>query len=118
MPALLRLIAAVICAIVVIGFLSFAVDESDRASKEQVAAVDPTKAEQIREHKAGPVKEALYDANDFVLAPFDDVTDSRNAWIQHLVPAALGLLVYGLGLLLLANYLPKPRRAQSDWRAA
>jgi hypothetical protein len=34
------------------------------------------------------------------------------------VPAVLALLAYGLGLMLLANYLPKPRtRASGDWRA-
>ena len=118
MATFLRIAAAAICAVVILGFLTFAIDESDRASKQQVAAVDPTKAEQARERKAGPVKEALYDVNDFFLAPFEDVTDSRNVWVQHLVPTALGLLAYGLGLLLLANYLPKPKRRQTDWRAA
>jgi hypothetical protein len=123
MATLLRIAAVLICATVVLGFLTFAVDESDRASKEQVASVDPTKAEEARaeearEGKAGPVKEAIYDVDEFLLAPFDNVTDSRNVWVQHLVPTALGLLAYGLGLLLLANYLPKPKRRQTDWRAA
>ena len=118
MATLLRIAAVVICSIIALGFLTFAVDESDRASKAQVTAIDPQRAEAAREKKAGPVTEAINDANDFFLAPFDDVTDSRNAWVQHLVPTVLGLLMYGLGFALLANYLPKPKRAQTDWRAA
>ena len=118
MATLLRIAAVVICAFVLLGFFGFAADESDRASKTQVAAIDPTTAEHVREHRTGPVMEVVYDVDDFFLAPFDDVTDSRNVWVRHLVPTALALLAYGLGLLLLANYLPKPKRRQTDWRAA
>jgi hypothetical protein len=118
MATLLRIAAVVICSIVALGFLTFAIDESNRASKEQVRAIDPERAEAAREKQAGPVKEALHDANDFFLAPFEDVTDSRNVWVQHLVPTVLALLLYGLGFTLVANYLPKPKRAQTDWRAA
>jgi hypothetical protein len=118
MASLLRFAAIVICAFIVIGFLNFAVDESGRASAEQVQAIDPARAEQKREAKSSKVEEAINDVNDFFLAPFDDVTDSTNAWVRHLVPTALGLLLYGLGLMLVANYLPKQRRANSDWRTA
>ena len=118
MATLLRITAVVICAILGIAFLSFALDESEQASAEQVSSIDPTRAEAKREQKSGPVTEAIHDASDFFLAPFDDVTDSRNVWVQHLVPTALGLLLYGLGLMLLANYLPKQKRAKSDWRTA
>ena len=118
MATLLRLAAAVICSIIALGFLTFAMDESDRASKQQVSAIDPDRGEAAREKKAGPVKEALNDANDFFLAPFDNVTSSSNVWVQHLVPTALGLLAYGLGFTVLANYLPKPKRTQTGWRAA
>jgi hypothetical protein len=118
MATLLRLAAAVICSIVVLGFLTFALDESERASEQQVSAIDPVGGEAARERKAGPVKEALNDANDFLLAPFENVTSSSNVWVQHLVPTALGLLLYGLGFTVLANYLPKPKRTQTGWRAA
>ena len=118
MATLLRIAAAVICSILVVGFVTFAIDESGRASQAQIRSIDPDKAEHVREGKSGPVKEAVNDANEFFLAPFDDVTDSRNAWVQHLVPSALGLFFYGLALMLLANYLPRPKRANSDWRTA
>jgi hypothetical protein len=118
MATLLRIAALVICSIIATGFLTFAVGESERASAEQVQSIDPAAAEERRERKSGPVREAVDDANDFLLAPFASVTDSRNVWVQHLVPTTLGLLLYGLGLMLLANYLPKPSRANSDWRTA
>src|SRR3954452_14614451 len=116
MATFLRFAAIVICAFIALGFVTFAVDESGKASAEQVQSIDPARAEQKREAKSGRIEEAVHDVNDFFLAPFDDVTDSKNVWVQHLVPTALGLLLYGLGLMLLANYLPKPRRAKSDWR--
>lgn len=118
MATLLRIAAIVICAFILVGFLSFASNESGRASAQQVQSIDPEHAERKREAKSGRVEEMVQDVNDVVLAPFGDVTDSKNAWVQHLVPTALGLLVYGLGLMLVANYLPKPKRAQSDWRTA
>jgi hypothetical protein len=34
------------------------------------------------------------------------------------VPALLGLLLYGLGLGMLANMIPKYREHGADWRAA
>ncbi len=118
MATFLRITAVVISAIIVIGFLSFALDESEKASAEQVRSIDPTRAEEKREAKAGPITGAIDNASDFLLAPFDDVIDSDNVWVHHLVPTALGLLLYGLGLMLLANYLPKQNRAKSDWRTA
>jgi hypothetical protein len=118
MATLLRIAAVVICSIVSLGFLTFAAGESERASKQQISAVSTGAAERAREGESGVVEEAINDANDFFLAPFDGVTSSRNVWVQQLVPTALALLLYGLGLLLVANYLPKPKRSQTGWRAA
>ena len=99
--------------------MAFASDEAERGSAAQVESIDPSAAaERKREGRSGPVREVIDDANDVLLAPFDGVTESRNAWVRHLIPAALGLLLYGLGLMLLANYLPKPRRPERDWRTA
>jgi len=118
MATLLRIAAVVMSSIVGLGFLMFATDEVERGSSAQVHAIDPSAAEKKREGKSGPVREAIDDANDVLLAPFDDLADSRNPWVRELVPTALGLLLYGLGLMLLANYLPKPRRVERDWRTA
>jgi hypothetical protein len=135
MGAFIRFIAIASSVIVAIGFLAFAVDEIDRGSKEQqrsladslrdlepnasIAAPDPTPAEeQARERAHGPIREAIDDANDVLLAPFAGFIDSSNNWVQHGVPSLLALLVYGLGLGTLANMLPKGRAHGGDWRTA
>jgi len=119
MAALLRIVAVVASLLILVALLAFASDEAERGSAAQVESIDPSAAaERKREGRSGPVREVIDDANDVLLAPFDGVTESRNAWVRHLIPAALGLLLYGLGLMLLANYLPKPRRPERDWRTA
>ena len=104
----------------------FAADEMQRGSDAQRSRLagepgDPSPsamAERDRERTHGPVREAVDDANDLLLAPFAGVTSSRNRWVQRGVPALLALLVYGAGLTLLANYLPKPHARGGDWRTA
>jgi hypothetical protein len=131
MGALIRWSAIAASVIVVLGFAVFAVDEMDRGSKTQQNALDeelsgrttgdpaPSPAEErLREREHGPVREALDDANDVLLAPFAAVIDSGNAWVNHGVPSLLALLVYGVGLGTLANMLPKQREHGGDWRAA
>ena len=116
MATLLRIVAVVTSALVLVGFLAFAFDEAARGSAAQVALVDGAPAENKRESRSGPVREAIDDANDVLLAPFDGVTDSRDPWVRRLVPTALCLLLYGLGLTLAANYVPKPRHSDRNWR--
>ena len=132
MAALLRLIAVCLSAIVAVGFMLFAIDEMDRGSKTQQRAVDegaggadavvppaPTpKEEAIRERQHGKVREAIDDANDVLLTPFSEMVASSNSnWVTHGVPALIALLVYGLGLGLLANALPRAKPRGGDWRA-
>jgi hypothetical protein len=135
MGSVIRWIAILTSVIVALGFLAFAVDEMDRGSKNQQNALarglsdlepnasinspNPTPAEEKAREKAhGPVREAIDDANDVLLAPFAGLVDSDNAWVQHGVPTLLALLVYGLGLGMLANMLPKSRAHGGDWRTA
>jgi len=126
MPALIRLVAVAACAIVALGFLAFAADESQKGSEAQVGkiatgnnTVDPTpREEEAREAENGPVREAIDDGSEALLSPFAGVVESENVWVTHLVPTVLALLVYGVLLMLLANYLPQPRRDTRDWREA
>jgi hypothetical protein len=134
MAGLLRLLAVCLCAVVALGFVMFAADEMDRGSKTQQQAIDkgvgsgqamiappaPTPQEEyVREQQHGNVREAIDDANDLLLAPFSEfVSGSKSHWVTHGVPALLGLLIYGVGLGLLANLLPQAKTHAGDWRTA
>jgi hypothetical protein len=134
MGAILRTLAIAASAVVGLSFAMFAVDEMDRGSKTQQQAlgeqtgnreqfaIDPVptpEQEDLREQAHGPVREAIDDANDVLLQPFGGVVSSPSNWVTRGVPSLLGLLVYGLGLGLLANFLPKRGSASgADWRTA
>jgi len=126
MAQLIRLVAVVACVLIVVGFATFASDEASSSSAGQVAKLgealnDPAPTadtEAARERKHGPVREAIDDSNDFLLRPFTGFADSNSAWVRRGVPTLLALLVYGLGLTLAANYLPRRARPPHDWREA
>ena len=126
MAGLLRVLALGACAIVALGFTMFAADEAARGSAAQQSkvadelgtAAPEAATERLREREHGDVREAIDDANDVLLAPFAGLVTSENAWLERGVPTLLALLVYGVGLLTLANFLPKPRARGGDWRAA
>ncbi len=125
--------AIVASAIVALGFVTFAVEELHEGSQTQqqalsnelegrtgssVAASTLPVGEEAREQQHGTLREAIDDANDVLLDPFDGLVDSTNAWVRHGVPTLLGLLLYGVGLGMLANFLPKQRHVGGDWRTA
>lgn len=117
MASVLRLFSICACALVALSFAAFAADQAGEGSRHQVALVEGEKApapgasgERRRESEQGPLREAIDDANDVLLSPFSGLIGSREIWVQRIVPAAIALLVYGLGLALLANALPQPRR--------
>ena len=133
MSAIIRILAITASAFVALGFLTFAADRSREGSDTQVRAVDgraqPISDQEIdrpapspeverrrEEHHSDP-RELVDDGNDYLLAPFTFVK-SDNVWVERMVPAAIGLLAYGLGGLLLANFIPKHRKETRDWREA
>jgi hypothetical protein len=126
MAALIRVLAVVASALVVIGFVTFASEHAAHGSRSQVAKLGadlnepapPATTERRREREHGRVREALDDANDVLLAPFSNLVGSDDIWVRRVVPGILALLVYGLGLGLAANYLPKPAGRSRDWRSA
>jgi hypothetical protein len=114
-----------------LGFAYFATDEMSRGSQNQQNAlaselsgtadplpVAPSPEEEAdREKINGTFREAVEDANDVLLRPFIGIVESGDTrWVTHGVPALLGLLLYGLGLGMLANMLPKYREHGADWR--
>jgi hypothetical protein len=125
MGTLIRLTAVLACAIVGVSFALFALDEVDRGSKTQQEALgeeldSPTTVAPpaAADGDGGGVRGAIDDASDTLLAPFTSFVDSGNAWVDHGVPALLGLLLYGVGLGMIANSLPKTRDSDGDWRTA
>jgi hypothetical protein len=119
-------VAVAASTLVALGFAMFAVDELDKGSKAQQELLGqstgqpaPSAAvERKRERHQGDVRELVDDANDVLLAPFTGVLNSDSAWAKRGVPALLALLAYGLGLNLLANYLPQQKAHGGDWRTA
>jgi len=134
MGTFVRTLAVVAAGLVIIGFAMFAFDELDRGSKTQqqklaeglgdngsatISAPSPSpEEEKAREAAHNSVREVIDDANDVLLAPFGSLFDSDNAWVHRGVPALLALLLYGGGLGMLANALPKHRAHGGDWRTA
>jgi hypothetical protein len=130
MGAAIRFVAIAISVVVVLGFAMFAIDETDKGSKTQQAKLErelgattvpvaPNERQEARrEADHGAVREAIDDANDVLLRPFAELVDSDSAWVNHGIPALLALLIYGFGLGMLANMLPKQRHHAGDWRTA
>jgi hypothetical protein len=130
MGAAIRFVAIAISVVVALGFAMFAIDETDKGSKTQQAKLErelgttsvpvaPNERQEARrEADHGAVREAIDDANDVLLKPFAELIDSDSAWVNHGIPALLALLIYGFGLGMLANMLPKQRHHAGDWRTA
>jgi hypothetical protein len=133
MQSPLRLCAIVAASVVALSFLLFAIDQSSEGSKHQVRAVDgdhaqppsqieidrpspSPEAEKFREAQHSSAREKIDDANDVLVSPFTGLIDTNSVWAQRLIPTALGLLLYGLGGLMLANFLPEHRTESKDWR--
>jgi hypothetical protein len=126
MATLIRLFAVLACLAILVSFASFVSDQAGGASKEQVGKLggelgDPVlspQGEAVRERGHSGPREAIDDANDVLLTPFTGIVDSKDPWVSRAVPTVLGLLAYGVGLMLFANVLPGPRRRSTDWRTA
>ena len=131
MGAILRLLAVAASVVIALGFALFVLDEMDGASKgqqqalaEQTGVPDPVDVAPAPEEEAArasqntSIREAIDDANDLLLQPFGDLVNSDSNWVTRGVPTLLGLLVYGLGLGLLANFLPGRQSHAGDWRTA
>jgi len=115
MEGLLRTVAVIASAIVLVSFGLFAIDETRDASNASVAGIagleatriaDPTaNEERAREKAHGKVHEAIDDADDVLVKPFASIAnDSSSSWVRRGVPTLLALLVYGLGLSFLARF--------------
>ena len=111
---LLRLVALLASLVIIVSFSFFATDLASEASEGQRAkvadALEPTPTapnESDRERRSGGFREAVDDVNDVLVAPFALLVEGQNIWVQRIATGVLGLLLYGLALSLLANYIRK-----------
>jgi hypothetical protein len=104
----MKLIAFVCCALVVMSFAMFARDQMAGASEQQtsqlVAGTSSTSAPAAITHPHSQPRRFIDGAAKTLTAPFDAIAPSNSAWVKHGLPALFGLLVYGLGLGWLARH--------------
>jgi hypothetical protein len=115
LEGLLRTVAIVASAIVLLSFALFGIDETRDASQKSAAAVaglnatrasDPSpRQERARERAHSRAREASDDADDVLLAPFASIAGGADSsWVRRGVPALIALIVFGFGLSFLARF--------------
>ena len=135
MGSLVRLAAVIATAFVAVSFALFAVVEFRDSSKSQIEKIDGSPAskslqtdvqrpnpepaiERIREANHSSLRENIDDVNDVLVSPFTGFIDFESVWGERFLALVLGLLLYGGGGLMLANFFPKPESKAGDWREA
>lgn len=111
--SLLRWASTIACAILLISFALFAIEQAKGGSKQQQDKIEginkpapSAQDERAREREHGDVREAIDDADDVLISPFSGVVNSGSIWAKRGVATLLALLVYGLLARILIAYLP------------
>ena len=135
MASLVRIAAVAAAAIVAVSFTLFAVVELRDSSEGQIQKLNGAAAsktlqtdvqrphpessvERVREKNHSSLREGIDDMNDVLASPFTGYSDFESAWGERIFVLILGLLLYGGGGLMLANFFPKPKARAGDWREA
>ena len=135
MASLVRLAAVAAAAVVAVSFLCFAAVEMRDSSRGQIQKLDGKPAsksletdvqrpnpapaiERVRESNHSSLRENIDDVNDVLVSPFTGFAEFESVWGERLFVLLLGLLLYGGGGLMLANFFPKPETKAGDWREA
>jgi hypothetical protein len=105
----IKLVSLACCVLVVLSFAMFARDQMAGASvHQQTELASPNTATTTMpappSKPEGQPGRFINQAAKDLTSPFDAIVRSGNAWVQHGLPALVGLLVYGLGLGYLARY--------------
>ena len=122
----IRIFSIVACLFIVGGLIGLLTDEVQDTSSVQatrftdqgavaitvdIESPKPSAAvEAIREKEHSSGREFIDDANDVLLGPFTWLIEDSDGAVRHLLYAGLGLLIYGLLLQMLADFM----RTQSD----
>jgi hypothetical protein len=108
LPRALATISTVCCLLVIASFAMFARDEMAGASQRQQTAELPNPALAApaprAPHRHAQPRRFIDGAAGAITAPFNSVIESNNAWVNHGIPVAVALLVYGGGLGYLARF--------------
>lgn len=112
----LRYLAFLTSAFVVLSFGLFTIDEmreasattrvriADSGSRDRDVEAQAT-ADAVARRKHSKVRRTIDDVNEQITSPFAGLVSSDdNRWVQRGVPALLALLVFGVGLGFLARY--------------
>jgi hypothetical protein len=101
----LRLAALVCAALVLTSFGLFARDQFSGASENQQRELSGGSAQVVAPPaRHGQPRRFIDGAADALESPFAAVVSSSSDWVDHALPALLGLLVYGAGLGFAARY--------------
>jgi hypothetical protein len=106
---LLTYMSIACCALVIVSFGLFARDQIAGASHHQeaeLAAGLPSTAAggSSSAHVHRQPRRFIDGAASALEAPFKSVVSSHSEWVEHIFPAILALLVYGMGLGFLARF--------------
>jgi hypothetical protein len=105
LAGVLRVASRILCLIVVVSFVIFAVGQTSAASTHQVDKVSETTTTNQPEHK-GTAHKVLDEVAGKLTSPFSGVTaGSTSQWVIRGVGTLLALLVYGVGLGYLARVI-------------
>jgi predicted PurR-regulated permease PerM len=113
LAAALRLASVVLCLIVVVSFVLFAVDQTSSASAHQQAVVNaaapgaPALAAQQpakSNHDKSSLRSTIDEASETITSPFSFATEATSSeWLSRGIALVLTLLVYGFVLSFVAR---------------
>ncbi len=110
----MRLASFVLCLIVVVSFALFAINRTSSASHHQTQELNGETTPPGGEHEAGitpdsgggkgSLRRTIDEASEAITSPFSGITEGASSqWLIRGVDLLLALLVYGLGLGIVAR---------------
>ena len=116
LQSLLRWASNIACAVLIVSFGLFAIEQAKGGTKQQENKVEginqpapSAQTERQREKEHGKVREAIDDVDDVLIQPFSGVVNSGSIWAKRGVATLLALIVYGILARILIGYLPGRR---------
>jgi hypothetical protein len=103
----LHLLSLFCCVIVATSFVLFGHDQVAGASLHQTELLGsgtPVAATTPARRTVGEPRAFIDGVSRNLTSPFDSIVHSNNPWVDHGVPAALALVVYGFGLGFVARW--------------